>query len=53
MMPRLPPDNLILVIIRGLAEALVAGIDQSGNCKRLVAAGTGAVKHEVLHILRG
>ena len=51
MMPRLPPDNLILVIIRGLAEALVASVNEAFDCKRLVAAGTGAVKHEVLHVL--
>ena len=44
---------LNVIVVRGLAEALVAGIDQSGNCKRLVAAGTGAVKHEVLHVLWG
>ena len=42
---------LNVIVVRGLAEALVASIGQSGNCKRLVAAGTGAVKHEVLHIL--
>ena len=42
---------LNVIVVRGLAEALVAGIDQTGNCKRLIAAGTGAVKHKVLHVV--
>ena len=42
---------LNVIVVRGLAEALVAGINEAFNCKRLVAAGTGAVKHEVLHVL--
>ena len=43
---------LNIIVIRGLAEALVAGVNEAGNCKRLVATGTGAVKHDILHILR-
>ena len=42
---------LNVIVVRGLAEALVAGVNEAFDCKRLVAAGTGAVKHEVLYIL--
>ena len=42
---------LNIIVVRGLTEALVASVNEAFDCKRLVAAGTGAVKHEVLHIL--
>ena len=42
---------LNIIVVRGLAEALVAAVNEAGNCKRLVAAGTGAVKHDVLHVV--
>ena len=42
---------LNVIVVGGLTETFLAGVEETGNCKRLVAAGTGAVKHDPLHVV--
>ena len=39
-------------VVRGLAEAILAGFNEAVDRQRLVAAAAGAVNHDVLHMLR-